>query len=68
MYNTNSTMLHLCIYMYNVFVFVCRYYGRVCLSHFMEAADFEKVASRTLNSKQWSKMRDVVEMIRVKVH
>ena len=33
----------------------------------MEAADFEKVASRTLNSKQWSKMRDVVEMIRVKV-
>ena len=49
-------------------VCVCRFYGRVCLSHLMTEPDFERIASRTLNTQQWSKMRDAVEMIRVKVH
>jgi hypothetical protein len=43
-----------------------RFYGRVCLSHLMTEPDFERIASRTLNTQQWSKMRDAVEMIRVK--
>ena len=34
----------------------------------MTEPDFERIASRTLNTQQWSKMRDAVEMIRVKVH
>ena len=50
-----------------VCVCVCRFYGRVCLSHLMTEPDFERIASRTLNTQQWSKMRDAVEMIRVKV-
>lgn len=40
----------------------------MCLSHFMAEPDFEKIASRALNSRQWSKMRDAVDMIRAKVY
>ena len=46
---------------------LCRYYGRKCLSHLLTAADFERVASRTLTSQQWSKLRDAIETLRVKV-
>ena len=44
-----------------------RYYGRKCLSHLVTVTDFEKIASRTLNSQQWPKLRDAVEALRAKV-
>ena len=44
-----------------------RYYGRKCLSHIATAADLEKIASRILNAKQYSRLKEALETLRNKV-
>ena len=44
-----------------------RYHGKKCLNLLWPLPDFEKIASRALNDQQFTKARDTIEHLKVKV-